>query len=751
MAFFPVARRRALLTGATLSALLAPGLAGLAPAAAQDAGGPVTAQAAPEDTVVFLSLDTEADSAQWTQAQELLSRMGLPNALDDLRSETLADPANRGDVTEADLDALLGGEVGFVVLPRAVENLRGFAEAAIDVTESGVLATPGAREDDEAVEEAFGEAFATPLAELGDEGYGLAMVLEPSDLDQAWNYVERQMADAAAQAGTDVEEIDYDGTTILVAPIPEMHGGGMAMAGIDDAFGMATPAAGDAGTTEDELDAMGGVEEDADETVGGEPTEAEFGGDGTPVADEGLGLGLESESIEFEGPSEIAAARAGDFIVAAATADDLEPLIDAATGDAPSLAESDDLAAVRAELDTDEQLLFGYFDGPSLWENLGEEVTDRLDDLNALYGYGPEWAAYREAHEGIVVWADDPGLRVDTVILRTDGEPLPELVPDAEEVDFAERVPANTIVYTAGTFAEEALDALAASIAQSINQGMAGEMAEPQTIEEIFAMFTPEYQEAQLAEAENVLGFNLRDDFTDLLSGEYGLGIGAPQMGGSAFGIDLIVALGTTDPDALSETVQRIARQVEGAAGGALSARQEGEDTVYVIQDPNATGVPAFEFGVVDDEFLAGTDTGIESYQQGPAEPLADDEQFETVMGLLPEDGYQEAYVNLGQIIELALAFTGTGAMGATQDADISCAEYADQDEAQAALEEDPLENAALDSDFDGEACEDFFGATGTPVAAGGPQNVRALGIVAWEREGKQGSSTLLYVADEAS
>ena len=753
MALLPVSRRRALLTGAALSALLLPGLAGVVPASAQAvANAPVTAQAAPEDSVFFLSVDLDEGSDQWTQAQELLTRMGLPNALDEARSALREDPMSAGRISDADLDALLGGEMAIVVLPQAAENLREFAEAAIDVSESGALATPGALEDSVAVEAAFGEAFATPLAELSEVGYGVAAVLEPSDLDAAWDYVETQLRQAATESGGEVDEVDYNGTTILVAPIAKDHGNETGLGG-NDATSTGTPIAGtsaeaspdadDTRTTGDELDELGGVGPGRDETVGGDPTGAEFGGD-------------ELEAMGFDGPGQIVAARAGDFILTAGTAADLEPLIDTATGDGPSLAESDDLAAVRDEFATDEELLFAYVSGPELWAGLGDELAARIDELSASMYAGMDLDAYRDAHQGIAIWADEPGLRVDTVTLRTDGQPLPPLVPDAAAIDFAGRVPANTVLYSAGTVARQQLDAVAFGIAQIVNQGMGGAaMTEPETLDDVLAMFTPEYAEAQLAGAEDVLGFNLQADFTDLLTGEFGLAIGTPQFAGSAFGIDAVLSLPSTDAAALADTTQEIARLAEGMAGGALSARREGEDTLYVVQDSNASGTPAFEFGVIGDELLAGTDTGLESYQQGPTASLADDEQFLTVMGLLPEDGYQDAYVNLGQIIELVQSLSGPGGftgVGPEQDADVACAEYADQAEAQAALEADSLENAALDSDFDGQACEDFFGAASTPVAvAGGPQNVRALGIVAWERDGKQGTNTLLYVTDDAS
>ena len=59
-----------------------------------------------------------------------------------------------------------------------------------------------------------------------------------------------------------------------------------------------------------------------------------------------------------------------------------------------------------------------------------------------------------------------------------------------------------------------------------------------------------------------------------------------------------------------------------------------------------------------------------------------------------------------------------SGSMGSSTDADPSCGEYATQADAQAAYDEDQFENYQLDQDFDGEACEDFFGA---PAASPAP------------------------------
>src|ERR671916_1416173 len=82
---------------------------------------PETAAAAPEGTALFHAFDLDRDGEQWQQTGALLERVGLPDALELWEESVLEEGAEKGDFTEADLDALLGGELAVVVSPRAVE------------------------------------------------------------------------------------------------------------------------------------------------------------------------------------------------------------------------------------------------------------------------------------------------------------------------------------------------------------------------------------------------------------------------------------------------------------------------------------------------------------------------------------------------------------------------------------------------------------------------------------------------------
>jgi hypothetical protein len=168
------------------------------PVAAQGAL-PETAAAAPEGTVLFQAFDLDRDGAQWQQTGTLLERVGLPNALQLWEESVLEEGARKGDFTEADLDALLGGELALVVTPLAVERVVQHHERRQQ------------RGDDDA----------TPMAVAWDEAHGVTAVLLPGDPDAAWEYVERQVGDLAAKHDVPVEELTHGGGELLWIELPD--------------------------------------------------------------------------------------------------------------------------------------------------------------------------------------------------------------------------------------------------------------------------------------------------------------------------------------------------------------------------------------------------------------------------------------------------------------------------------------------------------------------------------------------------
>ena len=107
--------------------------------------------------------------------------------------------ARKGDFTEADLDALMGGELALVVTPLAVQRVVEHQER----------------------QQQRGDDAATPMAHAWDEPVGVTAVLLPGDPDAAWDYVERQVADLAAKLDVPVEEISHGSGELLWVEMPD--------------------------------------------------------------------------------------------------------------------------------------------------------------------------------------------------------------------------------------------------------------------------------------------------------------------------------------------------------------------------------------------------------------------------------------------------------------------------------------------------------------------------------------------------
>ena len=446
-----------------------------------------------------------------------------------------------------------------------------------------------------------------------------------------------------------------------------------------------------------------------------------------------------------------ALARVDDFVFAAEAPADLEPLIDTAAGDQGSLADLDALTDVRAEL-SDEFLVFGFVNGTVVADALGEEFVDAID---ALY---PE--TYDEDsldfYAGVVGWADAPGFRVDAIVMPAAGASLPTVAANFETT-LDQRVPADATFFlsAADLGPTGALDGLALVLAQGIVEEFGVGTPVPE-IAEATETLSPEAIEVLFAEAEAVAGFDIRDDFLRQFAGEHALyaSLSAPEILSGQFSALLVSDLG--DPATVGDSVDRLADLIAQTDDEAaeVSTRDVDGDTVYVIEDPTSSDTPTVEVGVVDDQFLLGVDDSLQDYVDGPpAATLADDEQYQRVLATLPAEHNQLVYLNLAQVIPLIQLAAGEFEDSfESEDASPDCAEYATQGEAQAAYDEDIFANSGLDTDFDGDACEDFFAPATPEAATPEPDNpyaaVEALAAVSYERDGMIGSSTILYIAE---
>jgi hypothetical protein len=626
--------------------------------------------AAPADTAIYYELDLDVEGAQWQQAEALMARAGLPDALDLWRDEILKEGAEAGDFSVADLDALLGGEMAIVISPLAVERMA-----------SMMMAMEEMHGGDEVMD-------ATPVVHAMEGPQGIAAVLLPGDPDAAWDYATRQINALAVERDIKVHE--------------ETHGGGEVI-----------------WTESAAKEVREAMAED-------DPLETMFG---------------------HHGRGAFAAGMAGDFIIAAKDPADVTAIIDVIEGNSESLADSgaaDEISSVVPE----EVLSFGYVDVQLLVDALGDEAIASMESMMPADMPREAWGG----QAAFAVSADQDGFRLDAVAQPAEGVDVSTFLVDNDPavMTAAERTSADSFVFQAGKLAANSMAGAALGFSQMINAVESGEDWGAQ--EQTNPFPSPEEIEAEISAATSALEFDPQTDLFDLLGDEFIMFSSFPSFTMDGFGLDAVAAIDTSDPATLAVTARKFAAWIDRTApDAATSVRKVGEDTLYVLSDPEGEVPVAVEFGVIDDQLVVGTESGIEALGSEPTSSLAADEQFQTVMGALPAEYNQVTYVNIAQAVTAYTAIMGEFDPGIA-DADVACAEFTDQAQAQTALDEDPVANSDLDLDFDGQACEGAFGGVASPVVVeGGIENIKAFAMVSYRDGDMAGTSAILYIAEQGS
>jgi hypothetical protein len=599
---------------------------------AQDAM-PTIAEATPASTVAFLWFDLDRESSQWQQTDELLARVGMPNALDQWEESILDQGEQSGDITASELDALLGGEMAVVILPPAVERIVQFVEGL----GSGAM---------------MHAMTATPAADAAAEPSGIVAILRPSDPETAWSYVERQFADLAAELGLQVQEGAYGDADVISIP-PASPSGSSEM-----------------------------HEDDGSADSGHRMDHHGMGG--------------------FRG---LAAARSGEFFVTGRSEADLAEIIDVIEGSADSLADSEEARAVLAELPA-EALTFGYVNGQGFLDALDPETIAELE--SAMQGMPVEALA---SQAGMTISAEASGFRYDDVTMLNEAVDVDALTVenDPAVAEAAALAPAGTFAFQAGLLPENAFAGAAYSAAQAVNAAVSGAPRHAGMGE--MELPTEEQIAEEIATASAALGFDLQADLFGLLGNEVIAFTSLPSITREGFSIDAVAAISTTDPEALAETMARFGAWLQRSEIGFDVAVQSIDGTqVLVATNQNALEAPALEFGVVGDAAVFGLGEGIDTLMNPPADSLANDEPYQTVMGLLPDAYYQVAFVDLGQVVDPIMNLKG--GLQVLQ----------------------ALQSGSADAMMN-ESAE-----------AGSPRNIRAIGAVAFQEDNISGTSAILYI-----
>ncbi len=438
-----------------------------------------------------------------------------------------------------------------------------------------------------------------------------------------------------------------------------------------------------------------------------------------------------------------AIARVGDSVVLATTAKDIFPIIDTSKGDLPNLADDAAFKTLKSGLNTD-WLSFGLINGSELLtqlEKLDPKVADQLTNGTI---------AQLDAITGFTFWADQPGFRLDT--LSVPGKNALKADNAVLTGDFAKKVPGDSLFFANGSNINQygILDTLGLLFAQAlVGTGSAtpgaatpASLATPATLEESSAHI--------FQQAASVIGFNIKTDFIDQLTGEFGVAVSASDVTSSSPKISAIIVSDTANATKVTDVASKISFILASSLGDKLSSREVGGASITSI-DLSSTGAPLkVEFGVVNGQLLIGTSDGIDSYVNGPTASLADNTVYQDTLAVLPKDATGITFVNVKGLLPLidGVSSSMTSA-SATKDNSPDCGKFKSQKDAQAAFDADQFANFDLDRNYNGVACEDFFSTASpeaSPVSAASTINIDSVGTVSYVKDGMNATSTIILI-----
>lgn len=474
--------------------------------------------------------------------------------------------------------------------------------------------------------------------------------------------------------------------------------------------------------------------EQLQEMFGGEADEAGAAVETT----EYNGTTIEFWAAEDEEAESTAIALVDDTVVLAVRPADIEPIIDTVNGDLEPLSSNEHFVEVRDSLDAP-SLSFGFVNGELIADQLATEEPETTEFMDKLAGYFG-WNAY----------VDDNGFRLDTVAVPAEGAEFG--MASTFDPTFAENASADTLYFLNGSnLADSGIFdlfgyALQAALSETGTDISATPVSTP-TVEDVYAQL------------ESQLGFNLKTDLFDQLDGEFAVAANVDQIFSDEPVTDAVFVSEVADEMSVADVTSKISYILNATLeeGFTVTEREVAGGTVtsIIIDEASTGGFPVvLEYGVINGQLFVGINNGIEDYLDGSTETLVDDPNFQKTMAALPQEnvvGLQ--YLNLAKLLPMIEeAAQSVSESTSVLDNDPACGDYATQEEAQAAYDQDPVGLWNLDLDYDGMACEDYFAATASPVASPVSVtenlNLLSIGTVSYTEGDTYKTSTVLLVGE---
>ena len=258
-----------------------------------------------------------------------------------------------------------------------------------------------------------------------------------------------------------------------------------------------------------------------------------------------------------------------DFFVYATAADDAKLFVDASLDGGETLAGVDEFVTASDALPA-ERVAFAYANGELFLEAAAETddptVAPIIDELGGQY----------RAHIGATLAAEEDGISFESVMIPADGSSVqPKGTADA--LNYAEQMPADTVVFASGHDLGETTVLRGLGLAMVVGFGS----LTSDSLDETEATPVPMTVDQMYDAVAQFLGFNLKTDFLDQLTGPYAFGVWGLDAQDPA-AINAVIVSGTNDPVLLEDTIGSISFLVQAAGSGEVSvvSRTVGDNSV---------------------------------------------------------------------------------------------------------------------------------------------------------------------------
>jgi hypothetical protein len=342
-----------------------------------------------------------------------------------------------------------------------------------------------------------------------------------------------------------------------------------------------------------------------------------------------------------------------DFFVYATAADDAKRFVDASLDGGDSLASVDEFVAASDALPA-ERVAFAYLNGGLFLDAAAATddptVAPFIDELGGQY----------RAHIGATLGAEEDGISFESVMVPANGLPVrPKGTADA--LTYAERMPADTVAFASGYDLGETLVLRGLGLALIAGFGSITSDSFDDTEATPVPMTVDQMYEA----VAQFLGFNLKLDFLDQLTGPYAFGVWGLDAQNPAE-LSAVVISDTNDEVVLGDTIGSISFLVQAAGQGevrVVSRTVGGSSVNNVTFDADGTTM-SIDFGVVGDQFVLGLGDGVNTVLVGPDGSLADSPRYMDALAHLPAEYESIQYVDVAALAKLSETAAASDLMG---------------------------------------------------------------------------------------